>query len=139
MQGKVRHRVILDTNIWVSFLISGHLSKAEALLRSERVTILLSETLLQEIVEVVQRPKFRKLFTADDQREMVSVLLRHSELVTVTSVFRECRDPKDDFLLALAVDGKATHIVTGDRDLLALSSFKGTRIRTLAAFRLGEP
>ena len=37
-------------------------------------------------------------------------------------------DPKDNKILALAVDGRATRIVTGDNDLLSLDPFHGIRI-----------
>jgi putative PIN family toxin of toxin-antitoxin system len=39
-----------------------------------------------------------------------------------------CRDPKDDKFLELAVSGQATHIVTGDTDLLALNPYQGIEI-----------
>jgi uncharacterized protein len=45
-----------------------------------------------------------------------------------------CRDPKDNFLLALAQTSKATHLITGDKDLLSLKSFGKTKILTIAAF-----
>jgi len=45
-----------------------------------------------------------------------------------------CRDLKDNFLLSLAVDGKADYLLTGDNDLLALNPFKDTHIVTFSAF-----
>jgi len=45
-----------------------------------------------------------------------------------------CRDFKDNFLLSLAVDGKADYLLTGDNDLLALNPFKDTLIVTFSAF-----
>jgi predicted nucleic acid-binding protein len=45
-----------------------------------------------------------------------------------------CRDPKDDHLLALAMDGEAHYLITGDRDLLVLSPFHGIQIVTPARF-----
>ena len=45
-----------------------------------------------------------------------------------------CRDPKDDKFLDLAVSGQATHLVTGDPDLLALHPFRGIDIVTARAF-----
>lgn len=41
---------------------------------------------------------------------------------------RECRDPKDDFVLELAVNGRADVIVTDDEDLLTMDPFRGIRI-----------
>ena len=54
--------------------------------------------------------------------------LRESEWVQVSTTITACRDPKDDKILALAVDGRATLIVTGDDDLLSLDPFRGIRI-----------
>ena len=53
-------------------------------------------------------------------------------LTTVTSEVTECRDPKDNFLLALCQDGRADFLITGDQDLLVLDPFHRTRIITWA-------
>ena len=58
----------------------------------------------------------------------------HSKLVKVTSKVEVCRDPKDNFLLSLAKDGKADYLITGDKDLLDIGSFGKTRIVLLAKF-----
>jgi predicted nucleic acid-binding protein len=49
-----------------------------------------------------------------------------------------CRDPKDDKILSLAVSGTATHIVTGDADLLDLDPFRAIRIVSPGAFIEGR-
>jgi uncharacterized protein len=45
-----------------------------------------------------------------------------------------CRDKEDDFLLTLARDGKATYLITGDKDLITIDTFEQTRIVTLTEF-----
>ena len=57
-------------------------------------------------------------------------------MIEVTEAIRACRDPKDNRILELAVDGNADFIVTGDADLLVLNSFRGVRILTPATFRI---
>jgi predicted nucleic acid-binding protein len=52
----------------------------------------------------------------------------------VTIRLRECRDPKDDKFLELAIAGKASHIISGDQDLLMLSPFHGVAILTPVDF-----
>jgi putative PIN family toxin of toxin-antitoxin system len=52
-------------------------------------------------------------------------LAREAEWVEVDARISACRDPKDDKFLEVAVSGRATHIVTGDSDLLALNPFRG--------------
>ena len=54
--------------------------------------------------------------------------------VEVTESVRVCRDPRDDKFLALAIDGKASHIVTNDQDLLVMGSCKGIPIATPGDF-----
>jgi len=63
---------------------------------------------------------------------MLFKLLGHFCLmVPVVSEVSICRDPKDNFLLALAIDSKADFLVTGDQDLLSLKNIENTGIITL--------
>lgn len=59
-------------------------------------------------------------------------LVRTAELVEVAEPVRECRDPKDDQILELAVSKNASCIVTGDADLLVLNPFHNVKIVTPA-------
>jgi putative PIN family toxin of toxin-antitoxin system len=93
-------------------------------------TILLSFPVLAELNEVLGRKVFRKYFDEDDARHFLAALVRVAEWVEVSTNITACRDPEDDKFLELAVDGRATHLVTGDEDLLALNPFQGVRILT---------
>jgi predicted nucleic acid-binding protein len=55
-------------------------------------------------------------------------------LVEVKSQVKICRDPKDNFLLALSKDGKANFLLTGDKDLLKLHKYGMTQILTITKF-----
>lgn len=125
-------RVILDTNLWISYLISSRLIKIDLLLKNGKVSLIFSEESLREFVEVASRPKFRKYFSEDDINELLALFDYYAELVEVTSVVDICRDPKDNFLLALAKDSQADYLVTGDADLLVLEQFETTRIITFS-------
>ena len=57
-----------------------------------------------------------------------------SIFIEVTSEVEVCRDKKDNFLLALAKDGTASHLITGDNDLLILKTFSKTKILTLSEY-----
>jgi putative PIN family toxin of toxin-antitoxin system len=57
-----------------------------------------------------------------------------AELIMIKSNIRVCRDPKDNFLLSLAKDGKASHLITGDHDLLVLKKTGKTRILTMSDY-----
>jgi len=123
-----KYRVIIDTNIWVSFLIGKMLSGLDDLIIDNRVQLLLSDELLGEMNDVLHRPKFQKYFSVDMINELVSLMLGKVEMVEIKETLDICRDPKDNFLLDICVSGKADYLVTGDEDLLTLNPFKGTQI-----------
>lgn len=129
---KATSRVILDTNLWISYLISRKLIKIDLLLEKGATRLIFSEESLGEFIEVANRTRFRKFFSEEDIIELLSIISLFVEIVEVRSKVEVCRDSKDNFLLALAKDSKADYLVTGDNDLLELESFEGTQIVTYA-------
>jgi putative PIN family toxin of toxin-antitoxin system len=129
-----RLRLVIDTNIWISFLISNRLRKIDSLLLSETLHFLFSKELLDEINSTIAKPKLQKYFSANALEEMLLTLEPYIDFVEVKSKVNVCRDPKDNFLLALAKDGKAHYLLTGDKDLLDLEKFGKTRIVTISHF-----
>ena len=127
-------KVILDTNLWISYLMSSRLLAIDRLLEEKKLLLLFSPESLQEFIEVVSRPKFQKYFDQEDIRNLLLLFDHYGELVEVTSVVEVCRDPKDNFLLSLSKDGKASYLVTGDKDLLDIKEFEDTRIITYSDF-----
>jgi putative PIN family toxin of toxin-antitoxin system len=65
---------------------------------------------------------------------MLTVFDPYIDFVNVGSEITVCRDLKDDFLLALAKDGNANYLITGDKDLLELGCFENTIIIKIADF-----
>ena len=129
-------RVIIDTNLWVSFLLSKRFDFIDDLLDSGRVELVFCNELLAELVEVVKRPKLRKFFTPDDWESVCEIIDRYAVYIPVVSSVSCCRDAKDNFLLSLAKDAKANYLLTGDKDLLILKTFDKTQIVTIAEFRM---
>jgi putative PIN family toxin of toxin-antitoxin system len=82
--------------------------------------IYFSKELLNEFVSVTLRTKFNKYFSKADVDQLLSVFELYGEVMPVSSKNHLCRDPKDNFLLDLAIDGEADYLVTGDLDLLEL-------------------
>ena len=121
-------RIVIDTNIFISFLISDSYSKLDKFLRENKVRLIFSEELLNEILEVVSRPKMKKYFTNQDVTNLLDGISEHADLVEVTSEINICRDKKDNFLLSLCVDSQANYLLTGDEDLLVIKKFKKTSI-----------
>jgi putative PIN family toxin of toxin-antitoxin system len=127
-------RIILDTNILVSFLITKEYDKLDSKIFAGKILLLFSDKLIDEFISVVQRPKFKNLFSPDNIEVLVNFFLDNGLLIDVESHVDLCRDQKDNFLLNLAIDGKADYLITGDKDLLVLSSIGGARIITMPEF-----
>ena len=128
-------RFVFDTNVLVSALLLEHSTSRRAFDRAlNHGKLLLSFAVLRELNEVLSRKQFRKYVDEDDARRFLASLVREAEWVEVSAKITACRDPNDDKFLELAVSGLATHIVTGDQDLLALDPFQGISILTPHAF-----
>jgi uncharacterized protein len=113
--------IVVDTNLWISALISAQGAPARVLdaVLDGRVHLILSRPLLSELHEVVRRNRIRRRIPLDD-RELdgyLSAIERGSTVVTIGSSMRLCRDPKDDMVVETAIEGGARYIVSRDEDL----------------------
>ena len=133
---KLKDRIIIDTNLWLSFLITKDYSRLDKILSDRLVTLLYSQQLIDEFTESAQRPKFKKYFPPFDLQELLLAMSRRAYFIDVSVMVEVCRDPKDNFLLALAKDGKASQPITRDKDLLVLKKFGKTIILTLTQYLL---
>ena len=129
-------RVILDTNLWISYLISKRLSKIDELFEKDAITLIFSKELITEFIEVAKRPKFKRYFSEENLEKLLKKFDVYGEIVQVSSIVEICRDAKDNFLLALAKDSKADYLITGDADLLIIKRFEHTEILTYTEFQI---
>jgi putative PIN family toxin of toxin-antitoxin system len=127
-------KLIVDTNLWISFIISNKQSLLDSLLFAKEARLLFSAELITEIQLTITKPKLKRFFRTNALHEMLTTFEPFIDLVEVESIVTICRDPKDNFLLALAKDGKADYLLTGDKDLLELKKFGKTKIKTITAF-----
>lgn len=127
-------RIILDTNLWISFLITKDISKLDNRIFTGETILVFSQELLHEFITVVSRPKFKKYFSQKDIIEILDIIDQQAEFIEVTSDIKKCRDEKDNFLLSLAIDGKVDFLITGDQDLLELKEIEKTQIVTINQF-----
>lgn len=134
MQKSKAVKLIIDTNLWVSFIISKKQHLIDTLFYSEDARLLFSQELIAEINQTITKPKLKKYFGANALEEMLLVFDPFIDFIEINGVVTECRDPKDNFLLALAKDGDADYLLTGDNDLLDLKKFGKTKIRTISEF-----
>ena len=129
-----KDRIIIDTNLWISFLLTKDFSKFDRIISNQEIELIFSQELVDEIVEVTQRSKFRKYFDLEDVESLLEKLKDKGILVKVYSNIKECKDPKDDFLLSLAVDGYASHLISGDNDLLSMKKIGATKILSMTEY-----
>jgi uncharacterized protein len=128
-------RIVIDTNIVVSAALLPRSVPRQAFDAAiSHGKLLISKATTVELGEVLRRPKFNRYLTEGKRLEFLALLMREAEGVEVNEVIAECRDPKDDKFLELAVNGAASHIISGDADLLALHPFRGIAILTPQAF-----
>ncbi|HPX77130.1 MAG TPA: putative toxin-antitoxin system toxin component, PIN family [Bacteroidales bacterium] len=127
-------RLVIDTNLWISFIISKKLNQLEPILLIENTRIIFSSELVQELEATITKPKLQKYFSENALDEMLNVFDPYIDFIIVKSKVQVCRDPKDDFLLSLAKDGKANYLLTGDNDLLEIGKFGETEIIKITDF-----
>ena len=127
-------RVIVDTNIWISSLIGRQLFSLRELLSYPSIELVMTERLMQEVLLVAQRPKFAKYFKSDDVIQLRDWMEQNMVNVPLGEIPARCRDPKDDYLLELAIRANAIYLVSGDSDLLDIGTIGGCRIMTVQQF-----
>lgn len=129
-----RIRVVVDTNLWISLLIGGKLGGLLEVLADPKLELVSTELLMAEIVNVTQRPKFRKYFSEEKVETLMEWMDDVMTTVTIDKITPRCRDPKDNYLLELAVQSNAIYLVSGDSDLLVMQQVEGCRIMTYSQF-----
>lgn len=135
MPSQKRSKVIIDTNLWISFLIGKELQNLKDLIIDEKIKLIITDQLIDELKNVTSREKLKKYFDQDKVAELISLLNIVSEKVSIRKIKQICRDPKDDFLLALSKESKADFLITGDKDLLELKIYGKTEILTVKKFK----
>jgi uncharacterized protein len=126
---------VLDTNVIVSALLSPRSVPRQAFdLAFVRGTVLISDVIIAELDDVLRRPKFNRYISEDDRSQFLAKFIQDAIFTEVTEIITDCRDPKDNKFLELAVSGSAQYIVSGDADLLVLHPFRDVSIVTPQVF-----
>ena len=128
-------RVVIDTNAWISRLLLADSVAARAVDKAmARFEVVVSEASIEELADVLSRKKFDRYVSLQDREEFLRRLLQVTTMVPVLSEITDCRDPKDNRFLALALDSQSDCIVSGDDDLLVLNPWRGIEIVSPGAF-----
>jgi uncharacterized protein len=118
-------RFVLDTNVIVSAVLLPRSIPRQAFdLAFIQGIVLVSESTLDELDEVLRRPRFERYIPEDERLQFLTNFIRDATVVEVSEAITDCRDPKDNKFLELAVSGCATCIISGDADLLVLHPFR---------------
>jgi len=122
-------RVVFDTNVWVSAALGSSSCREAFDLARSKGKLIRSEETFTELVLTLEKPRLQKYLSHQDKIDFIANYLLITERVEViTERLLVCRDPKDNMLLELAISCRADFIISGDRDLLSLSSFRGVPI-----------
>ena len=128
-------RVVIDTNVWISRLLLADSVAGRAINKAlEEFEVVVSEASVDELARVLSRAKFDRYVSVQDREEFLRRLLKVTTMVAVLSDISDCRDPKDNRFLALALDSESHRIISGDADLLALNPWRRIEIVSPGAF-----
>lgn len=135
-------RVLVDTHLFIAYLLKPHQEHFTALLLNAaatgQITLLMPETLLQEIGQTVRRKPNLIQVISETQLDRFLLLLQAvcEEIPRITETLPAVtRHPKDDYLLAYALVGEADYLLSGDKDLLELPLIPQVKIVSSGEFR----
>ena len=126
-------KVVFDTNVLISALITT--GKPKELFHKAiegQIQLILSKNILEEFTKVSNDPRIRKYADQEDIIAFLRIIDTIAEIIKVKSRLKVVNeDPEDDVILRAAFDGKAECIVSGDKHLLSLVTFRSIRILTV--------
>lgn len=130
-----RERVVIDTNVLISGLLSSTTPPARVVEHAiEHGQLLASRDTLRELIAKLLAPKFDRYVSRERRDALLDRLAPIIEIVEIIQRVQASRDPKDDPLLEVAINGRADVLVTSDGDLLVLDPFRGITILTPASY-----
>ena len=126
-------RVILDTNIFVSMAMGGQVGKINNEWRAGKFILVVSEDIVSEYLEVLQRPKLH--LKSRTIATIVNRIYRKAEFVAPEEkIFVVLADTTDNKFIEAAIKGMTDYIVSGDKHLLELKEYKSIPIITAREF-----
>jgi uncharacterized protein len=129
MKSEAKPHIILDTNTFVSGIIfKGDLLRRLVNLAVDEYRLVFSNETWDELSKVFQREKFEENLPLGTRLSVLAFLASTVTVIHPTSIVSDCRDPKDNKFLALALDANVETIISGDGDLKALDPWRGIRI-----------
>ncbi len=130
-----RPPIVVDTNVLISALLFAGSTSAKALNKAlNDYSLVQSNVTLSELAITTRRKKFDGYKSIIEREQFLLALARASTIVEIAHTVTDCRDPKDNQFLELALSAGAKVIVTGDDDLLTMHPYQGVRIVNASMF-----
>lgn len=136
--------VVIDTNVWVSAFLNrkGFPARIKDAWVNGEFEVVLSSPLLQEISEVLHRPRIKDKYglVEGEINQFIELLLRRAVLVAIGGRLRLCRDGRDNVFLETAIAASAEYLISrdddlkGDSDLIAQMRAHGVEVITVSHF-----
>jgi putative PIN family toxin of toxin-antitoxin system len=131
-------RVVVDTNVFVSRLLRFDSVPGRAAEKSiHNAVLLVSQATMSELADVLAQEKFDRYVTIEQRLQFIRLIAQTAKFVPIINPIHECRDPKDDKFLEVALNGRADVIVTGDADLLEMNPWRGVKIMSPTEYLTG--
>ncbi|MGB7395669.1 MAG: putative toxin-antitoxin system toxin component, PIN family [Pricia sp.] len=126
---------VFDTNNLVSAVLFENSTTAKALDAAfEQGNLVVSNETMNELANVLFRKKFDSYLSDEERWQFIDRIESKSKVIFPNVQITDCRDPKDNKFLELAVTAKASCIVTGDKNLLILHPFRNIPIMNASNF-----
>ena len=127
-------KVVVDINVFVSSFFGGNPKKIIDLWKNEKITLCLSNAILDEYINVLRRIGMRDGYELE---ELLSLFSRGFNIMFTTKTPKIKiikKDPGDDKFIECAVALKVDAVITGDREILAIKEYMGIKILTPQQF-----
>jgi uncharacterized protein len=112
---------LIDTNVWISALLNptGYPARVIEAWRAGRFTVLTSAGLLDELADVLSRPRLQRKYDLNIEIISAYLSLIHERAVIVEpqGQLQLCRNPDDDVVLETAILGGARYLVSRNDDI----------------------
>lgn len=128
----IKKPLVIDTNLLISAMISPNSIIHEVLEKAlENYVIYNSQQTIDEFLEVAKREKFLRFFKDLSKRDsFIDFVIKSTKIIEPTHIVTDCRDPKDNKFLEIALTCQAVYLVSGDKDLLTLNPYQNIKIVT---------
>ena len=121
--------IVIDTSVLISSALFPNSTPDQAtILAFELFDVVVSAALLDELLDALTRPKHEQYASIAMRLTYIDAFKDNAEAIEITTSIKACRDANDDKVLELAVSAKAPIIISGDKDLLTMSPFRGIEL-----------